>query len=138
MRTFTLVLLDSTHSEEIPNLTSFVGEDSSGSFGILARHRHMMTLLPAGLARLRIGEQDWKYLALPGALLSFKDNTLTLSTRRYLLDDDYTRINQALNEQLLAEEQKLAGIKRSLHHMEESVMRKLWEMSRKGGKDATA
>jgi F-type H+-transporting ATPase subunit epsilon len=132
MKRFRMRLIDSTHLQEIAHLTSFVGEDASGSFGILAGHQSMMTLLRPGLARYRVDERPWVYLALPGALLYFKDNLLTLSTRHYLLDEDYTRINQALREQLLAEEEKLLGIKHSLHHMEESVMRKLWEMRRQG------
>ncbi len=130
MNSFTLQLLDATRSEEIRGLTSFVGEDASGSFGILAGHARLMTLLLAGLARFRIGDGPWTYLAMPGALLSFEHNRLTLSTRHYLLDDDYTRIHKALHEQLLAEEQKLLGIKQSLQRMEESVLRKLWEMGR--------
>ncbi len=130
MKPFTLELLDSTRSEKIAGVTSFVGEDSSGSFGILAGHDRLMTLLLAGLARFRIGDGPWSYLAMPGALLSFDRNRLTLSTRRYLLDDDYTRIHKALHEQLLAEEHKLVNMTLSLQRMEESVLRKLWEMGR--------
>jgi F-type H+-transporting ATPase subunit epsilon len=132
MKRFRMRLLDSTHTPTIVHLTSFVGEDTSGSFGILAGHRRMMTLLLPGLLRYRLDDQPWIYIAQPGALLYFDDNLLTLSTRRYLLDDDYTRINQALHSQLLAEEVKLSGIKRSLHCMEESVMRTLWEMGPEG------
>ena len=131
MKTFTLQLLDATRSLTLPGLTSFMGEDDSGSFGILAGHGHLMTLLLAGLARFRVGEKaNWTYLALPGALLEFKDDRLTLSTRRFLMDDDYNRIHQALNEQLLNEERQLIGLKQSLQRMEESVVRKLWEMGR--------
>ena len=132
MKTFTLALHDATRSEEIRDVTSFVGEDASGSFGILAEHARMMTSLIIGLARFRIGEGTWRYLALPGALLYFHDNVLTLSTRRYLLDDDYMRISKALQEQLLAEEEKLHTMKESLHHMEEEVLNRLWKMGRKG------
>ncbi len=132
MKTFTLALHDATRSEEIRDVTSFVGEDASGSFGILAEHARMMTSLIIGLARFRIGEGTWRYLALPGALLYFHDNVLTLSTRRYLLDDDYMRISKALQEQLLAEEEKLHTMKESLHHMEEEVLNRLWKIGRKG------
>jgi len=129
---FTLRLQDATQSEEVVDVTSFVGEDASGSFGILAGHARMMTSLIIGLARFRIGEGTWRYLALPGAVLYFHDNVLTLSTRRYLLDNDYMRISQALQQQLLTEEEKLRTIKESLHHMEEEVLQRLWEMGRKG------
>ena len=131
MKAFILRLQDATRSEEIAGVTSFVGEDDSGSFGILAGHARMMASLIIGLARFRIGEDSWKYLALPGAMLYFHDNVLTLSTRLYLLDDDYMRISRALQQQLLAEEERLHTMKESLHRMEEEVLKRLWEMGRK-------
>jgi F-type H+-transporting ATPase subunit epsilon len=122
---FTLRLQDATHAEEIAGVTSFVGEDASGSFGILAGHTRMITALVIGLARFRIGTEAWRYLAVPGAVLYFRDNVLTL------LDDDYMRISQALQQQLLAEEEQLHTMKASLHRMEEAMLRHLWEMGRK-------
>jgi len=130
MMSFTLRLQDATHAQDITGVTSFVGEDSSGSFGIMAGHARLMTSLILGLARFRTGAGAWQYLALPRALLYFKDNVLTLSTRRYLQDDDYMRISAALQRQLLAEEEKLHTMKESLHRMEEEVLKRLWEMGR--------
>jgi F-type H+-transporting ATPase subunit epsilon len=130
---FTLKLQDATRFEEINNVTSFVGEDVSGSFGILAGHARMMTTLIIGLARFRIGENDWQYLAVPGAVLYFHDNVLTLSTRRYVLDNDYMRISQTLKQQLLEEEENLYAMKKSLRNMEEEVLKRLWEMYRREG-----
>ena len=130
MRSFTLRLQDATRVEQISGVTSFIGEDASGSFGILAGHARMMSVLVLGLARFRVGENGWKYLALPGAVLYFHDGLLTLSTRRYLLDDDYRRISQALREQLLAEEQTLLSIRQGLHQMEQQFLRRLWERGR--------
>jgi F-type H+-transporting ATPase subunit epsilon len=132
MKSFTLQLQDAAHIEQIEGVTAFVGEDTSGSFGILAGHARMMTSLVFGLARFRIGKAPWQYLALPGALLYFKDNTLSLSTRRYLVDDNYERISAILQEQLVAEEAELSTMKKSLHHMEEEILSRLWEMGRKG------
>jgi len=131
MKTFTLRLQDATHAEEIEGITCFVGEDASGSFGILAGHARLMTSLIIGLARFRLDKDNWQYLAVPGAVLYFHDNVLTLSTRRYLLDADYMRISQALQQQLLTEEEKLHAMKESLHRMEEAVLKRLWEMGRK-------
>ena len=132
MKSFTLQLQDAAHTEQIEGVTSFVGEDTSGSFGILAGHARIMTSLVFGLARFRIGKSPWQYLALPGALLYFRDNKLSLSTRRYLVDDNYERISATLQEQLVAEEAELSTMKKSLHHMEEEILRRLWEMGRKG------
>lgn len=133
MKVFTLRLQDAARAEEIAGVTSFVGEDASGSFGVLAGHARMMTSLIIGLARFRVGEQAWRYLALPGAVLYFHNDLLTLNTRRYLLDDDYMRISTALQEQLLAEEEKLRTIKESLHRMEKEILKRLWQMGRPGG-----
>jgi F-type H+-transporting ATPase subunit epsilon len=133
MKTFSLILLDATHTQRFEQVTSFVGEDATGSFGILAGHARMMTSLVFGLARFRAEEDAWQYLALPGAMLYFNGNELSLSTRRYLVDDDYERVSVALHEQLLAEEKELRELKKSLHHMEEEVLRRLWEISHESG-----
>jgi F-type H+-transporting ATPase subunit epsilon len=127
---FTLRLQDATRAEQITGVASFVGEDASGSFGILAGHTRMLTVLVTGLARFRVEPDNWQYLAVPGAVLYFLDNVLTLSTRRYLLDTDYTRISQALQQQLLAEEEKLHTMTTSLHRMEEAMLKRLWDMGR--------
>ena len=66
MNTFLLHLQSATQYERIENVLSFVGEDDSGSFGILPGHARMMTLLGFGLARFRVTDQDWEFLALPG------------------------------------------------------------------------
>ena len=133
MRTFTLILHDATQIQRIEQLTSFVGEDATGSFGLLAGHERMMTSLVFGLACFRIGENAWQYLALPGAVLYFNDNQLSLSTRRYMVDDDYERISIALHEQLLAEENELRELKKSLHHMEAAVLKRLWKTGHESG-----
>jgi F-type H+-transporting ATPase subunit epsilon len=91
----------------------------------------MLTALIIGLARFRDAAGTWQYLAVPGAVLYFRNNVLTLSTRRYLLDADYMRISQALQQQLLAEEEQLHTMKESLHRMEEAMLRRLWEMGRR-------
>jgi F-type H+-transporting ATPase subunit epsilon len=133
MKSFRLTLCDATRRETFEEVISFVGEDASGSFGILAGHARLMTALLFGLARFRHDDGHWRYLALPGALLYFVNDELSISTRRYLLDDDYERISVALQEQLLAEEEGLRVMKESLHRMEEELLRRMWDMHRAGG-----
>ena len=130
MNSFILKLQSATREEEINGVTSFVAEDASGSFGVLAGHARMMTTLGLGLARFRVGESAWKYLALTESVLYFCDDTLSLATHRYLMGEDYTLISQALQEQLLAEEEVLHDVKQSLHQMEEELFKRLWETGR--------
>ncbi|MFC6671939.1 F0F1 ATP synthase subunit epsilon [Marinobacterium aestuariivivens] len=128
MNSFSLQLLSTTEQTQIEGVTSFVGEDASGSFGLLPGHGRLMTSLIFGLARFRCGQAPWQYLALPGALLYFVDNRLQISTRRYLLDEDYERISHLLQQQLLAEENELQAMKESLRRMEDEVLRRLSEL----------
>lgn len=128
MKTFTVHLRDATHSEHFEHVSAFVAEDASGSFGIRAHHGRLMTALVFGLARFRVADQPWQYLAIPGALLYFLNNELTINTRRYLIDSNYQRISAALQEQLLVEEENLKSMKDSLHRMEEEVLRRLWKL----------
>ncbi|MFA9420377.1 MAG: F0F1 ATP synthase subunit epsilon [Gammaproteobacteria bacterium] len=130
MKTFSLKIQDATHAEKIEGITSFVGEDMSGSFGILADHARFMTMLVMGLSRYRIGNESWQYLAQPGAVLYFQNNLLTISTRHYFRDQDYMRISNDLQQKLLAEEEELDAVKHSLQHMEKEVLKHMWELHR--------
>ncbi|MFW8632541.1 F0F1 ATP synthase subunit epsilon [Vibrio natriegens] len=131
MKNFVISLLDATHSTEIEGVTSFIGEDQTGSFGLLANHSRFMTVLSTGIAKYRTGDSDWKYLAAAGGVLYFKNNHLTLCTYRFLLDDDYSRISQALEQQLVIEEEKSQTFKQSLRHMEEEVFMRLWKIGKR-------
>lgn len=128
---FAINIYDATHARRIDGVTSFVGEDRSGSFGILPHHARFMTLLVFGLARFRTGEGTWHYLAVPGGVLYFSRNELTVSCRHFLIDRDYAKISSALARQLLAEEEKLHAIKESLHRMEQAMLNQLWEKTHK-------
>jgi len=130
MKSFVLHLQDATHYERIDRVTSFVGQDDSGLFGILADHARMMTVLAFGLARYRTTDERWHFLAVPRGLLYCIDNNLYLSARRYIHDDEYVRISQALEEQLVTEETALRTIKDSLHRLEEEMFKRLWRMGR--------
>lgn len=126
--TFTLKLQAARESQTFDDIEVFVGEDTSGSFSVLAHHAQMMTSLIIGMARFRRHGESWQYIAVPEAILYFRDNTLQLSTRRYLLDTDYQRISELLQQQLLAEESQLKRVKSSLLQMEEQVFKRLWEL----------
>ena len=132
MNTFLLHLQSATQYERIENVLSFVGEDDSGSFGILPGHARMMTLLVFGLARFRVTDQDWEYLAFPGALAYFVDDQLYLNTRRYLRGKDYERLSAALRKELLAEEEALREMKQSMRRLEEEMFKRLWKMKQSG------
>ncbi len=125
MNPFVLNLFDATHEQRITGVTTFVGEDASGSFGIQAHHARFMTTLIFGLARFRLGTEDWQYLALPGAVAYFNRNELTISTRHFLIDTNLERISALLEQQLITEEDKLRATRESLHRMEQAMLKRL-------------
>jgi len=130
MKTLTLFLRDATQAQQYEGVLSFVGEDNSGSFGILPDHDRFMTALLMGLCRFKTTRGEWMYVATAGALLYFHDNRLYLTTRHYLIDNDYSRISTALTRQLLDEETRLRSQKQGLRKMEEEVLRQLWKLGR--------
>ncbi len=130
MNTFTLHLQDARGHERLDGVTSFVGSDESGAFGLMAGHVPFMTSLRFGLARFRRADGPWEYIAVPGALLYFHDNRLALNARRYFRDSDYRRISGKLMRRLAAEEHELAAVQDSLRRLEGEMLRRLWELGR--------
>ena len=130
MKSFILQLYSSTASEELIDVISFVGEDESGSFGILAGHCRMMSCLKFGLAKIRYANGTIEYLALPGAVIYFENNKLNITTRNYLRSEDYKEMISALDEKLYAEEVKLQDVKTILHDLDDGLIKNLREMKR--------
>ena len=130
MNTFALQLYDATQQQRIENVTSFVGEDANGSFGLQAHHARFMSTLVFGLFRYRLQNDNWHYLALPGGVLYFNDNELSISTRHFLIDNDFERISDLLKQQLLAEEETLTATRSSLQKMERSMLLRLWNLQK--------
>jgi F-type H+-transporting ATPase subunit epsilon len=132
MNSFVMHLQSATQYERIEAVTSFVGADDSGSFGILAGHARAMTLLAFGLARFRVGERPWEYLALPGGLAYFVAGQLYVSTRRYLRGPDCDSLSALLRRELHAEEEALREVKQSVRRLEEEMFKRLWKIGRSG------
>lgn len=132
MSGFTLRIIDSHNQLIVEDVVSFVGEDRSGSFGIMPNHTRMITVLVFGLARFRRTDSGWEYVAVPGAVLYFDANILSLVCRHYLIDTDYKQIAGRLIDDLVAEEEQVREVKQSLKSMEEALLKRMWEMRRQG------
>lgn len=133
MSAFSILLESPERRRRIDGVRSFVGEDKTGSFGILPGHARLLASLEFGLARYR-ADGDWSYLALPGGLLYFEHDRLHLCTRRFLLGADYETISQALETELRAEEAKRKELRDDLRRLEEAMLRRLWQAGRGGAR----
>ena len=134
MTSYVLHLESATQYERVENVESFVGEDASGSFGILPGHERMSTVLEVGLARFRVAGEDWQFVAAPGAVVRYVDSELHFSARRYLRGHNLDDVRTALHQELLAEEETLQSLKGSLRRLEEEMLKRLWQLGR--GRDA--
>ena len=125
MSQFTLNLFDAIHEQRIIGVTSFIGEDASGCFGIQPHHARFMTTLVFGLARFSLGKNNWQYLALPGGVAYFNNNELTISTRHFFIDSNIEKISALLDQKLTTEEENLSITLESLHRMEQAILKRL-------------
>lgn len=133
MNRFPVHLQSATQYQRVDDVECFVGRDASGSFGLMARHERMMTVLGFGLARLRTAGGAWHYVALPGGLAYFADGELTISTRRFVLGDDYRRVAAAVDDTLRAEERALQALKESVTRLEHEMARRIWRLREREG-----
>lgn len=133
LKTFTLHLQQSTVVESVPRVTAFIGEDASGSFGLWPSHERFATVLSFGLARFRVAQRTWEYLAVPGGVLYCRGGELWLCARRLIRHGDYEEVARELREQMIAEERELHDFKQSLRRLEREMLKRLWQIGREGG-----
>lgn len=126
---FSLVLADSEHSERFEGVTHFIGTDESGAFGILPHHAHFVALLRYGLARFADANGNWHYLALPGGVLHFSGNTLTIAAARYFLGGQRDAMVAQLAAEAAREDSELHSIRATLAEIERTLLRRLGELS---------
>ena len=132
MKTFECILQDLSHQWQTQAAVSFIGRDSSGSFGLQARHETFVTCLRASLARLRTQDDGWLYIAQPGTVVVFRENLLRLSTSQFILSKDRDQRISRMEQAWKAADQGVRTTKTSYLQVEQALTRKLWEMNRQG------
>jgi F-type H+-transporting ATPase subunit epsilon len=130
MNTFQLHLMSTTQSDRVPDLVHFTGQDAAGSFGIMANAFRRISALVYGLAHFRRASGVVEYLAMPGGLLYFVDNELRIATTQYVRGTGLTEVSEALDRQLRREDEAIRDIRQSLRHLDEQMMKRIFEMKR--------
>jgi F-type H+-transporting ATPase subunit epsilon len=125
VKTFSLSLFDTAHTQTIADVVSFSGEDSSGSFGILAERERLITCLTFGMSKIHTLSGHVLFIAMPGGVLYFTKNNMTISTRHFVVSDDFEQIQKILQQEILNEEVQLQKLKQSFHSMETELMKRL-------------
>lgn len=135
MKTFSLELAFSRQIQTFERVTQFIGADKSGSFGILARHAPLVVVLRYGLARFEVEDENWYYAALPGGVLRFADNRLSLTGVHGFLGQDRDALAQQLADAMAAEDSDIHQARQTLAKIEQSLMRRLAELGKPAGEE---
>lgn len=129
MSGFKLTLASPARVQQIDAVDSFIGQDASGQFGLLGGHEPFITVLEWGLARFRSsGSTNWRYLALPGGTLRFRDDRLEIATRSFVLGDALETVRSQLEHETRVEAVRRASLRSSLDQIEQALMQRLWRM----------
>ena len=134
MNAYHLRLMSPTKLEQIDGIVSFIAKDSSGSFGILANACRRLTALSFGMASLKKRDGSVEYLALPGGVLYFSGNVLKIATTSFVRSLSIDEISVALDKKIRVEEDSIQEIKRSLHRLDDEILRRISAMSRPAGR----
>lgn len=132
MNGFELTLLDGQGGQSFTGVKHLIAADDNGSFGILAGHQHTLAVLRYGLARFCDQHEVWHYLALPGGVLRFADNRLTITTVRYFLGDDRNLLCDQLASELARNDSEIHTARATLSEIERSLVRRLAQLSGRG------
>ncbi|HJV50607.1 MAG TPA: hypothetical protein VJ652_04060 [Noviherbaspirillum sp.] len=136
MNTFVLTLCDSRRTERFDTVTRFAGADAGGAFGVLPHHAELVAVLRYGLARFADDQGRWRYLALPGGVLHFCRNAMTIVTARYFLGDERDRIADQLAAEMAREDSELHASRATLDEIERTLLRRLGELGAQTGMPA--
>jgi F-type H+-transporting ATPase subunit epsilon len=130
--TFSLALLDFHGEDRFPRTRQFIGADASGSFGILAGHEPMVAVLRYGLARFQDDDGTWRYVALPGGIVRFRDGELRLAAVRYFLGDEPGKLVDRLAGEMERDDSELNAARQTLAKIDRSLMRRLADLGGAG------
>ena len=74
-----------------------------------------------------------EYLALPGGVLYFASNELKIATTTFVRSRNRDEITAALEKKIRVEEETIRDLKRSLHQLDEEILKRLSSMGRLAG-----
>jgi F-type H+-transporting ATPase subunit epsilon len=134
MSSFRVTLLDSYGSDRFDRVTQFIGADASGAFGILGGHEPMVAALRYGLARFQDDAGTWRYVAMPGGILRFRKNELSIAAVRYFLGDEPGALVERLAAEMAQDDSELSTARQTLAKIDRSLVQRLADADRRGGR----
>ena len=122
------MLLDTQGADSFDAVVSFTASDASGTFGLLAGHERLVAVMRYGLAHFVAADGRTHYVALPGGVLRFADNALTVTAVHYFLGAERDTLVAQLAAELAREDSDLRAAHATLAEIEHILMRRLSEL----------
>ena len=92
----------------------------------------MVAVLRYGLLRFLNGTGVWHYAALPGGVLRFADNSLSIVASRFFLGNERAVLVDKLAAEMAREDSDIHSARATLAQIERTLMRRLGELSERG------
>ncbi len=125
MRTFTLTVMDGAAVTVFENITQCIAADASGAFGIMADHEPAVAVLRYGLLRFCDADGVWRYAAMPGGVLRFERNRLSLMTVTCFIGDARDALVGRLAQEIARADSEARTSRSALNEIEHLIMRRL-------------
>lgn len=130
MNTFAMTLYSAAQQTDYAQVIQFVGQDASGSFGVLAGAEDLLTMLPFGMVRFQTADLLWHYLAVPEAVLHFTANRMHVTASSFIVGDDRNRMTQLLDSTRHEQTQRVHSTRLSVQQLDQALMRKFLQTGR--------
>jgi F-type H+-transporting ATPase subunit epsilon len=130
--TFDARIITPSQTEKIGGISFFRGEDRSGSFGILPRHTEFLTILEPAIAIALIDGKE-EYFAFNGGILTFKKNTLTVTTKEFVQSSDIGELQESIEQVFRQQREQESLFHVNMANLEKAFLKRLIELERDFG-----
>jgi F-type H+-transporting ATPase subunit epsilon len=128
MSTFSIVFCGAGGVERFDGIVRFIGADDSGSFGIRPRHEAAIAVLRCGLARFQDTSGTWRYAALPGGVLRFAGDAMTIVAAHCFIGTERTLLAERLAADLARADSELRTMRDTLDGIDRTLIQRLSDL----------
>ncbi len=128
LKSFTCKVYSPKNILTINEVSSFVGEDNSGSFGIMAGRYPLVTILKCSTAKLKLNDDSVLYLGISGGVLSFKSNILTIVTSFAIQSENIEDLTEALDVAIAKDEERSQKIQGYIQKLDDEILKRIKQL----------
>ncbi len=127
--TFSVHIVTPSDIKKVDNVSLFRGEDRSGSFGILPRHIEFLTILEPSIA-IALVDGTEEYFAFNGGILSFKKETLTITTKEFVQSSRIGDLRGIIERFYKEQQEKESIFHLNMKNLQKAFFKKMIELER--------